>query len=711
MIVSRRDFLKIGGVALTGLVIGFRLEPGRADASGGGDFTPNAFLAVDQGGGVTVLVPRSESGQGVLTSLAMIVADALGCDWEQVKCRMAPVAGEYSHPRFPGEMVTGVSSSVSSEWDRLSLAGRVARGMLVAAAARRWGVEPRLCRVERGEVTGPDGRRLPFGPLVDEARGMTPAEPELPERGGIVGSPLPRVDLPSMTSSDRFAIDHRQPGMLTALVVRPPVFGAVRKNLDSDMTREIAGVREIVEMESGVAVVADDFWTARRGAEVLRPVWDWKDGLSRFSGNQLKRYRSLAGKPGSLVLARGRGGSIPTRGGILLEYDLPHLAHAPMEPPCCVVIPKGERWLFRVATDAPARDRRVAASILGVDQERVELEVIPAGGSFGRRLFLRGSPVAEAAAVARRLKRPVKLLWTREDDIRSGEYRPLMLHRIRVSLDGKGNPLGWLHRIVGQSVMTGTFLETHFVRDGIDATSVEGVVDTPYPIPHFRVELHTTEGIAPAGWWRGGGHTHSCFAMESAIDELAHRTGKDPLSYRRRLLSKEPRLVRLLDAVERMSGWKKKPHPGVGRGVAIHQAFGSCIALVAEVRFDPMGMIQVRRIWSAVDCGRTVNPDILRLEIESGIVFGLSATLFGEITIREGSVDQRNFDGYQPLRMLNTPPIEIELMESDLPPGGASSLGVLPVAPAVANALYASVRSRVRSLPITAQKVIDAHGK
>lgn len=711
--LTRREFLKVGGVTLGGLVIGFHLPiPSPASTP---PFTPTAFLSIDRDDRVTILIPKSESGQGVTTTLAMIVAEELCCDWERVECRIAPPSTEYLHTRFRSLMVTGLDGSVASEWDRLRRAGAAARQMLTEATATRWGVDPRLCRVEKGVVISPDGRRAPYGSLVDEAARLPlPSAPSL--KGGdfqLIGTPLPRLDLAeSVTNPARFVTDVREPGMLTAMVVHSPVFGATLKSFDTGMAREIKGVREIFQVGNGIAVVADGFWQAKKGAELVRPVWEYGDGLKRSTTLILKRYHTLAKRRGTVALKRGDAPAAIRRGGVVTAaYDLPYLPPLPMEPLSVVFIPKGGGWVVKSSGDLPLTDRERIAEGLGVTPDRLSCEPLPAGGSFGRRLLLSPDFLVEGGMIARRVARPVMVLHSREDDIQGGGYRPMYHHRVTASLDGKGLPRGWLHRVVGQSVMTGTPLEPYFVRDGVDQTSVEGIVDTPYPIPHLQVELHTTSEGVPVGWVRGGGYSHTCFAMESMIDELAHRAGQDPLRYRRRLLAKEPRLLRLLGMVEKTAEWTKKPHPGVGKGVALCRAFGSAIALVAEVSFDSMGIIRVRRIVAAADCGRVVNPDILAAEIESGIVFGLTATLYGEITIREGFVDQRNFDTCQVMRMLSTPPIQIELAQSDEPPGGASSLGVPPVAPAIANALYAAVRSRVRSLPITPEKVIASHGK
>ncbi|GAB4301539.1 MAG: xanthine dehydrogenase family protein molybdopterin-binding subunit [Desulfuromonadia bacterium] len=711
-VMTRREFLKVGSVALGGLVIAFHLPiPATASII----FEPNAFLSIGHDDRVTILIPKSESGQGVTTTLAMIVAEELGCDWEKVGCLIASPSSKYLHTRFPKVMVTGVDGSVSTEWDRLSRAGAAAREMLISAAATRWGVSLDLCRAEKGKVVLPDGRWISFGALVDDASRLPiPVDPPIKTGPSLIlGRPLPRIDCRELVLvPDRFAIDLHEPGMLTAMVVHPPIFGAPFKWFDADMAREIQGVREIFSVDTGVAVVADGFWQAKRGAELVRPVWEYGDGVKRSTDAIRRRYRSLAKRRGKIALRRGDAPGALGKGiAFTALYDLPYLSPSPMEPLSALFVPRGDRWVVRVGTDTPFTDRERLAGALAVPADRIDLEVIPAGGSFGKRLFLLPDFLVEGGKIARRVNRPVKVVQSREEDIQGGGFRPIYLHRIAASVDSRGYPRAWLHRVVGQSVMTGTPLEPYFVRDGIDQTSVEGVVDTPYPIPHLQVELHSPSEGVPVGWWRGGGYSHSCFAMESMIDELAHRAGEDPLRYRRRLLAKEPRLLRLLEMVAEMGDWKKKPHPGVGKGVALCRAFGSAIALVAEVSFDSIGMIRVRRIVAAADCGRIVNPDILTAEIESGIVFGLSATLFGEITIRDGFVTQRNFDSYQLLRMFNTPPIEIRLVESNEPPGGASSLGVPPVAPAIANALYAGVRSRVRSLPITAEKVIASHAR
>jgi isoquinoline 1-oxidoreductase subunit beta len=710
--MTRRQFIKTGAILGGGLVLACHIPMGRnaALAAGAETFAPNAFLRIGQDGSVTIIVNKSEMGQGIYTSLPMLVAEELCCDWKKVTYQPSPVAPDYNHAQFGPIMVTGGSSSVRSEWSRLSLAGAAAREMLVAAAAQEWQVEPKTCRAENGFVISPSGKRLSYGKLAAKAAKLpVPKEPKLKSgKKSLLGTPAKRLDSPAkINGTATFGIDVHEPGMLTAVIARPPVFGGKLVSLNADKARALPGVRSVVAVEAGVVVAADGFWQAQKGRELLEIVWDDGKWASISTPAMHEEYARLAKTPGLIARKEGDAAAQLAASTDRIEavYDLPYLAHATMEPLNCFVDLKKDSCLIRTGSQFQTVDRAAAARVAGLQPELITFETTLLGGGFGRRANPASDFVVEAVQAAKALGRPVKLVFSREDDMRSGYYRPMWYDRIEACLDQKGYPLAWLHRIVGQSIIAGTPFESAMVKEGIDHTSVEGASDTPYAIPNLQVELHSTKNGVPVLWWRSVGHSHTAFAMESFIDELAHKTGKDPYGYRRTLLAKHPRNLKVLQTAAAKAGWGKPLPKGRARGIAVHESFGSYIAQVAEVSLDKTGAIKVHKVVCAVDCGRIVNPDTIKAQMESGIVFGLSAALHGAITLKNGRVEQGNFDGYPLVRMENAPKIEVHIVQSDAEPGGVGEPGVPPIAPAVANALFALSGARVRSLPMTPDKI------
>jgi isoquinoline 1-oxidoreductase beta subunit len=709
--MSRRDFLKTGALLGGGLILACHIPFGsRADAAGDAPFAPNAFLRVGSDGSVTIVVNKSEMGQGVYTSLPMLVSEELECDWRKVRVQAAPVEPAYNHATFGPIMVTGGSTSVRTEWERLSKAGAAAREMLVAAAAQAWQVAPSSCRAENGVVHGPGGKRLSYGKLAARAAKLpVPASPALKgTKKRLLGKPLHRLDSPAKISGTAiFGIDVQAPGMLTVVIARPPVFGGKVKSFNADKARALPGVREVVAVPAGVAVAADDFWTAKKGAELLEVVWDEGEWAAISTPTMHEQYARLAATPGLVARREGDAVAELAKGTRRLEaaYDVPYLAHATMEPLNCFVDLREESCLIRTGSQFQTVDRNAAAREAGLKPEQVTLETTFLGGGFGRRACPASDFVLEAVQVAKAVRKPVKVIRTREDDMRAGFYRPMWLDRIAASLDAAGNPQAWHHTIVGQSIIAGTPFESVMVKDGIDDTSVEGAADIPYRIPHILVDLHTTKNGVPVLWWRSVGHSHTAFVVESFLDELAHAAGKDPYQYRRTLLADHPRHLRALDLAAKKAGWGKKLPAGTGRGIAVHESFGSFIAQVAEVALDASGQVRVKRVVCAIDCGRIVNPDTIKAQMEGGILFGLSAALHGAITLKNGRVEQGNFDGYPLVRMEGAPLVEVHIIPSDEPPGGVGEPGVPPTAPAVANALFAASGARVRSLPLTPEKI------
>jgi isoquinoline 1-oxidoreductase beta subunit len=610
-------------------------------------------------------------------------------------------------------MVTGGSTSVRSEWDRLSLAGAAAREMLVSAAAGEWKVDPAACRARNGIVHGPGGRQLSFGKLAARASKLpVPKEPKL--NGGakvLLGKPLHRLDSPAKISGTAiFGIDVHQPGMLTAVIARPPVFGGRVKSFDAARALAVPGVKQVVAVDAGVAVVADGYWPALKGRELLQIVWEEGEGATVSTPAMREEYARLAATPGLVARREGDAPAVLSKAKqrFEVEYELPYLAHAPMEPLNCFVDLKADSCLIRTGSQFQTVDRNAAARVAGLKPEQVTLETAFLGGGFGRRACPGSDFVIEATQVAKAVMQPVKVIRSREDDMRAGYYRPMWYDRIAACLDEKGMPLAWHHRIVGQSIIAGTSFEAAMVKDGIDDTSVEGAANTPYDIPNLQVELHSPKNAVPVLWWRSVGHSHTAFVMESFLDELAHAAGMDPYQYRRRLLARHPRTLKVLETAAKKAGWGKPLPKGRGRGIAVHESFGSFIAQVAEVSLDNKGSIRVHRVVCAVDCGRIVNPDTIKAQMESGITFGLSAALYGAITLKDGRVEQGNFNDYPLVRMEAMPKVEVHIIDSSEPPGGVGEPGVPPVAPAVANALFAATGARLRSLPMTADKIKTA---
>ena len=712
--ISRRTFLKTGAVLGGGLVLACHLPPrGFASGETGTTVNPDAFLRIADDGTITILINKSEMGQGVYTSLPMFVAEELECDWQKIRVEAAPVAPVYNHTTF-GLQVTGGSSSVWSEWERLSRVGAAAREMLVSAAAKRWQVGRPDCRAGNGVVSGPAGRRLTYGELAAQAATLpVPTDIKLkdPSLYRLIGKPVHRTDSPAkIAGSALFGIDVHLPGMLTAVIARPPVFGGRLKGFDAAKARKVPGVRDVVAIPAGVVVVADGFWPAKKGRDLLDISWDDGEWGKLSTPGMREAYAKLAATPG--LTARREGdvqGALATAARKLeAEYEVPYLAHSPMEPLNCFVDLTPDHCHIRVGSQFQTVDRNAAAREAGLKPEQVTLETTFLGGGFGRRANPASDFVVEAVQVAKAVKRPVKVIWSREDDIRGGYYRPMWYDRISAGLDGDGNLKAWQHTIVGQSIIAGTVFEKALVKDGIDNTSVEGAADIPYRIPNLRVDLHTTGNGVPTLWWRSVGHSHTAFVVESFLDEVAHAAGKDPCQLRRELLVGHPRQLKVLDEAARLAGWGKPLPAGHGLGIAVHESFGSYVAQAAEVSVDAGGQVKVHRVCCAVDCGKTVNPDTIVAQMESGITFGLSAALYGEITFKDGRVEQSNFDNYPVVRLDAMPPVEVRIVKSTDPPGGIGETAVPPIAPAVANALFAATGVRIRSLPLTPAKVLGA---
>jgi isoquinoline 1-oxidoreductase beta subunit len=700
--LSRRRFLKTS----SGLVIGFLVAPkgrlfAQAAAAAPALPPPNAFLRIGEDDIVTVLLAHSEMGQGIWTTLPMMVAEELECDWGRIRVETAPAAPVYAHPAY-GAQMTGGSTTTWSELDRYRQVGAMAREMLVAAAAARWKVAPSACRAENGFVVSGD-RRASFGSLARAAQSQKPpAAVRLKDRKDwkILGKPKKRLDSPQkVTGRAEFGMDVQVPGMKTVLVARAPVFGGKVKGFRAEKAKAVPGVRAVVQVPSGVAVVADHFWAAKLGREALEVDWDLGAGAELDTPKMVADYRALAARDGAKAASAGDVAAALASAATRVdgEYAFPFLAHAAMEPLNCAVRLSPGSCEIWTGTQFQTGDQAQAAAIAGLKPEQVTLHTTFLGGGFGRRANPRSDFVVEAVHVAKAAGMPVKVVWTREDDMRGGYYRPMWAHKVSVGLGRDGMPVAWRQQIVGQSLLEGTPFEA-MIKDGIDETSVEGVADSPYvkATPHHFVGLHSTKSPVPVLWWRSVGHTHTAYVMETLVDELAAAAKQSPADYRRRLFAKSPRHLGVMELALAGAGSLPK---GQHRGLAVHHSFESYVAEIADVAVEN-GRIRVHRVVAAVDCGICINPAGVKAQIESGIVYGLSAALYGQLTLKNGRIQQSNFNDYPVLRLNEMPKIEVHIADSGEKSGGVGEPGTPPIAPAVANALFAATGKRLRALPL-----------
>lgn len=705
--VSRRRFLKSTAALGGALVISFWLPQGmgrRAHAQGAKPpVAPNAFLRIGKDGTCTVLVKHLEFGQGVTTSLPMLVAEELGCDWSKVRAELAPAGADYAHTAF-GMQMTGGSSSVWNSWEQLRTVGAQARTMLAQAAANQWKVKLADVRAEKGFVLGPGGKKLSYGQLAEAAGKLpVPGKVELkpPSAFRLIGKPTRRLDSHDKVSGTaQFGLDVQRKNLHTALVLHPPVFGARVASINADKVRAVGGVTHVVELKTGVAVVAKSFWAAKQGRDALQVEWDLGPNARLSTAALFEEFHALAKTPGKV--AKKAADPTALKGSaktLAARYEVPFLAHAAMEPLNCTVELRDDGAEIWVGSQFQGVDHPAAAKALGLAPGKVKLNTMLAGGGFGRRANPASDYVIEACGVAAQAKVPVKVVWTREDDIRGGYYRPMYAHHVEAGLDAQGRPTAWRHVIVGPSIVAGTAFEPMMVKDGIDPTSTEGVADMPYDIANLDVSLHTIDVGVPVLWWRSVGHSHTGFVVETLIDELATAAGKDAVQFRRDLLGRHPKLVRVLDLAAEKSGWGSKLPAGRARGIALVESFGSACAQVAEVSLEG-DKVRVHRVVAAFDCGLVVNPLTVEAQLQSAIAFGLSAALHGKITFKDGRVEQSNFHDYPVLRMQEMPRVEVHLVAGGDKPTGVGEPGTPPVAPAVANALFALTGKRARSLPL-----------
>jgi isoquinoline 1-oxidoreductase beta subunit len=722
---GRRLFLKGAAAAGAGLIIGFQVgcgpgqkqpatpEPTPTPPDPGPAFAPNAFLRIAPDGTVTVVSKHIEFGQGTYTGLATILAEELDADWSRVRVESAPAdATRYNNFAFGPMQGTGGSNAMANSWQQLREAGATGRALLVAAAAATWQVPVSEITVQRGVVSHAGSQRSAgFGELAERAATMPlPAQVTLkdPKDFTLIGTGVPRVDVSSKTDgSARFTLDVYLPDMLTAVVARSPRFGGKVARFDASAAKAIGGVVDVVQIPSGVAVVAKSFWAAKKGRDALQIEWDDSQAETRSTSEMWQALRELAKSKGAVAAEKGDAAKAiaAAKKVVEAEFEFPFLAHATMEPLDCVAQIQGSgaeaRCKLWLGSQIQTIDQHAVAHVLGIGPDRVEIETLLAGGSFGRRGTFDGQVPAECVSIAKALgtNAPIKLVWTREDDIRGGLYRPMYLHRIRAGLDAKGAVTGWEHRIVGPSIFSGTALEPMIVRNGVDGTSVEGAAPPPYDIANFYVDVHNAKLGVPGHPWRSVGSTHTAFALEVFIDQIAAALKRDPVELRRSLLAHHPRHLAVLDLAAEKASWTSPAPRGKARGFAIAESFNTVVAQVAEISLAADGMPRVERVVCAVDCGVAINPDNIRAQVEGGLGFGLGAALHNEIEIDQGRVVQSNFHDYQPLRIHEMPAVEVHIVPSANPPTGIGEPGLPPIAPAVANAYFRLTGKKLHRLP------------
>ena len=705
---DRRSFLKTGTLAITGLAIGFPL-PGKfatlAEAATGSaaPLALNAWIHVGTNDLVTIFIDKSEMGQGILTGLCMIAAEELECGWKQIRTEFAPAAKEYFNPAF-GFQGTGGSSSVRSSWDPMRKAGASAREMLIAAAAQKWSVDKAACHAENGVVIhAATGRRLSYG-SVTQAAAKLPVPNDVPlkdpKQFRIIGKPTKRLDTPDKVNGRAgFGIDMRLPGLLYAVVARCPVFGGKVASFDATKAKAVPGVKNVIQISNGVAVVADNTWTAMEGRRALEVKWDEGPNAGINSDSITKLLAGKMGQPG--VAARKEGDAETALAGATRKveavYEAPYQAHCTMEPMNCTAHVRADGCEVWAPTQFQTFAQATAAKIAGVKPEATLIHTTFLGGGFGRR----GEQdfIAEAVEISKAVSAPVKVTFSREDDMQHDNYRPASYCRFAVGLDADGWPVAWTNRIASPSIFTSHFPQ--FMKNGLDASSVEGCDNIPYSVPNIFVDYQLTDPGVPVGFWRSVGNSQNGFFSESFIDELAAETKKDPYEFRRHLLSKAPRHLGVLELAAQKAGWGTPPPAGRFRGIAVLTAFESFSAQVVEISVNRKERtLKVHRVVCAVDVGRVVNPDAVVAQSESAIVYGLTAALKGAITIDRGRVQQANFNTYDMLRIPEMPVVEVHMVPSEEKPTGAGELSVPPIAPAICNAIFAATGKRIRHLPI-----------
>jgi isoquinoline 1-oxidoreductase beta subunit len=705
--VSRRRFLRAGAAAGGGLMLSLSLPfaGGEAAAAGADNFTPNAFIRIGSDGQIVLTMPYVEMGQGTYTSIPMLIAEELEVDLKQVRLEHAPPNEKlYGNPLLGGLQATGNSNAVRAAWQPLRQAGAAARTMLVAAAAKRWNVDTASCRARSGEVLhAATGRRFTYGELAaDAARLPVPESVALkqPQEFKLIGTPAKRLDAPAKVNGTAvYGIDVRPPGVKIATLAQSPVFGGRVKRVDDAAAKTVKGVRQIVRLDDAVAVVADHMGAAKKGLAAL--VIEWDDGpQAKLTTDDIARELEKATlTTGAVAQTIGDVDAAMARAATKVEaiYQVPFLAHATMEPMNCTVHVRTDGCEVWVGSQVLARAQAAAAKTAGLPLDKVVVHNHLIGGGFGRRLEVDG--IIRAVEIAKQVDGPVKVVWTREEDIQHDMYRPYFFDRFSAGLDEKGKPVAWSHRYAGSSVIARW--APPLFKNGLDGDTTEAAINLAYALPNMRVEyVHREPPGIPTAFWRSVGPSHNVFVVESFMDELAAAAKQDAVAYRLALLDKTPRAKAVLALAAEKAGWGQPLPKGAGRGVSVQHAFATYMAQVAEVEVSKDGAVRVRRVVCAVDCGTVVNPDTVRAQIQSAINFGITAALHGEITVKDGRVEQTNFDTYQMLRINEAPAIEVHIVQNFEPPGGIGEAGTSAIVPAVANAIFAATGKRLRKLPV-----------
>lgn len=700
--LTRRDFIKVVSAAGSGLVLGFYLPAKGEELRSPGEpaFSPNAWLRIDTNGLTTITVARSEMGQGARTALPMIVAEELEADWEKIRLEFA-----LAHPDKYGDMTTGGSTSVRRSWEMLRKAGATAREMLITAASQAWNVDRTTCRAENGAVIHvPSKRRRTYGQLAEQAAKL-PAPTDVPLKDSkdfrLLGKSLPRLDSrEKIAGRARFGIDTKIPGMLVATIERCPVFGGKLKSFDATKALAIKGVQRVLEVPNGVAVVANSTWAALQGRAALTVSWDEGPHAELSSASIHKMFEEKSKQDGKVVRQEGEVAAALAAAAQKIEavYEVPFLAHAPMEPMNCIAEVRSDSAEIWAPTQSPQGAQREVAQVTGLPLEKIKVHTTLLGGGFGRRLL--SDFVAEAAQLSKVMGAPVQIFWTREDDMQHGFHRPASYHRMSAALDKDAQLSAWQHHLVAPSISAQLFGggENNPRPDAVD-----GAAQLPYRIPNLLVDYVMANTAVPIGWWRSVYNTQNAFVNECFLDEIAAAAKVDPFQLRLQLLPEGSRLRGVLELVADKAEWNKPPATGRGRGIACHACFGSYVAEIAEVSIDQTNHVRVHKVVCAVDCGPIVNPDIIAAQFEGAVVMALSATLKSAITIAHGRVEQGNFDDFPLLTFDEMPDVEVHILPSTASQGGIGEPGVPPVVPAVCNAIFAATGKRIRRLPIRSE--------
>jgi isoquinoline 1-oxidoreductase beta subunit len=700
--LTRRTFLRVsaaGGALLVGGYLPGLRESSTAEAAG--VFEPNVWLKIGGDDKVTIMLSQLEMGQGVMTSMPMLVAEELDISWTQIKTEWVPADPKYGNPNFGGAQLTAGSNSVRGMWKILREAGGTARAMLVTAAAQTWNVAENTCSTEKGAVIHKtSGRRLSYGALAEKA-GTLPVPKNVslksPKEFQLLGQPLPRLDIPEKVNGRaEFGIDVKRPGMLVARIVKCPVFGGKAESFNAEKAKAVPGVRHVVKISSGVAVVADNYWAASKGAQALEVKWNEGPLANLSSGEILKKYAALAEQPGKIARNNGDAQAALKSNAKSFErvFEVPFLAHACMEPMNCTADVRADRCDVWVPTQGQTASHEAAVAASGLPGKAVNIHTTYLGGGFGRRG--EADFVTDAVETSKAVGKPVKVIWTREDDIQHDFYRPITYVRMWGAIDDSGKPVAFMQRIVQQSLMKRL---GSLPPNGVDFISVDGSATLPYDIPNVRVEYIENDPGIPYGFWRSVGASVQGYVVEAFMDELATTAGKDPYQFRRDLLAKRPRHLAVLNAVAEKSGWGKPLPAGHARGIAVMEAFGSIVGQVAEVSVAN-GAVKIHKVWVAVDTGWVINPDTIKAQMEGGTLYGLTAALKGEITIQNGRVMQHHFNDYQMIRHNEAPEVDVQIVSSTETPGGIGEPSTAVAAGALANAIAAATGKRLYKLPI-----------